>query len=317
MGVRLDPIDVLNAVTVGRGVVTVNSCVEVELVPPAAVTLTLYIPIATPFGTTAPLIILSLITVTEVNDVPLSSLTADTVLIPTPPQNPDPLIDIVVNSRLDPVNGVIELTIGAFAITNSCVEVVLVPPAAVTLTLYVPIATPLGTTAPIITLSLTTVNGEITVPSSSFTAVTVLLPVPPQNPVPVIDIVVCPELDPDNGLNAVTVGRGVVTVNSCVDVVFVPPPVVTLMLYVPIATPLGTIAPLIILSLITVTEVKDVPLSNLTSDILLLPIPPQKPDPLIEIVVNVRLDPDNGEIVVTVGAGVVIVIRLAPVPIPA
>ena len=63
--------------------------------------------------------------------------------------------------------------------------------------------------------------------SSSLTTVTLFEPIPPKKPVPVIVIPVVVRLDPVDGLNAVTVGAGVVTVNFVVLVTFVPPAEVT------------------------------------------------------------------------------------------
>ena len=66
--------------------------------------------------------------------------------------------------------------------------------------------------------------------SSSCTWVTVELVIPPKKPVPVIVIFVAVVLSPVDGLNAVTTGTGVVTVNFVVLVEFVPPAAVTLTL---------------------------------------------------------------------------------------
>ena len=54
-----------------------------------------------------------------------------------------------------------------------------------------------------------------------------LEPRPPKNPVPVIVMFVTVKLDPVDGLKAVTVGNGVVTVNFVELVVFDPLAVVT------------------------------------------------------------------------------------------
>ena len=114
---------------------------------------------------------------------------------------------------------------------NFVVLVEFVPPGVVTLTSYTPIVTPDGITAPVIKISLTTVYPVrgVEAPSLSLTAVTLFEPTPPKKPLPVILTVVEDKLDPIDGLTNVTVGTGIelVTVNSIVLVLLVPPVVVT------------------------------------------------------------------------------------------
>ena len=64
-------------------------------------------------------------------------------------------------------------------------------------------------------------------PSSSFTCVTVELVIPPKKPVPVIVTAVADRFEPVDGLNAITAGVAVVTVNFVVLVLLVPAGVVT------------------------------------------------------------------------------------------
>ena len=85
-----------------------------------------------------------------------------------------------------------------------------------------------------------------------------------------------------------------------------PPVVVTIILYVPVFTPAGTVA-VNVVSLVALTDVNTVvsPSSNftlITSDVV---NPPQNPVPVIVTGVVPRFEPLFGVTVATVGAGVV------------
>ena len=82
----------------------------------------------------------------------------------------------------------------------------------------------------VVSLTAVTEVNAVLAPSSSLTCVTVALVIPPKKPVPVIVTAVTDRLEPVDGLNAVTVGVDVVTVNLVVLVLFVPPAAVTLTL---------------------------------------------------------------------------------------
>ena len=82
----------------------------------------------------------------------------------------------------------------------------------------------------VVSLTAVTEVNAVFAPSSSFTWLTAELAVPPKKPVPVIVTAVTDRLDPVDGLNVVTVGPLVVTVNFVVLVELVPPAAVTITL---------------------------------------------------------------------------------------
>ena len=139
----------------------------------------------------------------------------------------------------------------------------------------------------------------------SLTAVTVPVPIPPKNPVPVMFIVTVERFEPVLVLSVDTVGAGVVTVNLSADeVTLVPPRAATVISYVPIPSPAGITTPPIALSF-DAGLYASVTVPSLTPETILLPTPPKKPDPVTLIVTGARFDPVFVLSVDTIGAGVV------------
>lgn len=116
-------------------------------------------------------------------NVVVPSITADTVLLPTPPKNPLPDTVIVTLEVFAPLFALRAVTVGAGVVTVylSAEVVALMPPGVVTVTSYVPRPSPAGIITPGIVLSLDAgLKGRLPVPS--FTAETTLLPAPPKKP---------------------------------------------------------------------------------------------------------------------------------------
>lgn len=128
----------LTAVTVGGGLYVYSSATEVALVPPGVVTVTSTVPIS-PAGDTQ-VRVDALVTWTSVAD----AMPNETVVAPL--TNPEPLIVTVCPPAAGPLLGLTDVTVGATSYVNSsAAEVVLVPPAEVTVTSCVP--DPAGATA--------------------------------------------------------------------------------------------------------------------------------------------------------------------------
>jgi len=212
--------------------------------------------VAIPDGITNPVIEVALATVYVVIGV-IPKTTADTVLAEEPPKKPVPVTATVVGVKLLPVPAVIVATVGAEVVTvNFTAEVAFVPPGVVTFTLYVPTATPVGITAPMMLVSVITaaaITRAVFAVSDSLTEATVELAVPPKNPVPAMLTVTGDTLLPVLAVTFATVGAGAVVVktNFTALVAFVPVVVVTLTSYVPAGFPDGTTAFTIFVSFAT------------------------------------------------------------------
>ena len=119
-------------------VVTVNlSLDEVALIPPEVVTVISNVPIESPDGMTAPVIVLSFEAVYTVSVV-VPRFMAETTLLLPPPKNPEPAMFSVVETRFEPLFVLILLTTGTgvseVTVYLSADEVALVPPRAVIVT---------------------------------------------------------------------------------------------------------------------------------------------------------------------------------------
>ena len=99
-------------------------------------------------------------------------------------------------------------------------------------------------------------------------AVTLVLAVPPKNPVPAIAIVLYPLSGPIEGVGIVTVGTAVVIVTEPVLVARDPLVFSTIIWYVPTGTPEGRIAGFIERSSKMLKELKLIPLDNFMVAIL-------------------------------------------------
>ena len=207
------PVVGVKDVIVGGGATTVNDPVLVP-VPDAVVTATL--PLVVPTGTTA----VSEFAESTENVVAATPLN----LMDVAPVKPEPAKSTVVPTG--PLAGSKVVMTGAAVTVNGCV-VVTVPPGVVSET--TPVVAPVGTVA--LTDVAETTDREVPVAPLNLTAVV------PVRLVPVIVTTV--PTGPLTGVNDVTVGDAIVTVNAPV-LVPVPLPVVTEIL--PLVAPTGTTA---------------------------------------------------------------------------
>ena len=252
------------------GVTNVNPLTSVA-VPPAVVTLTLLIP-AAPAGVTAVIVVELTRTIFVASTPPTFTLVV--------PVRPVPAIVIAVPPAVEPALGVTVEIVGGVTNVNPPGRVA-VPPAVVTLTLWLP-ALPAGDTAVIVDELTTTIFVAATPPT--FTLVV------PVRPVPVIVIGVPPRVDPALGVTVEIVGGSDAYVKPPARVV-VPPGVFTVTPALP-EGPAGVTA-VILVALNTATPVANTsPTLTLMAlvnfvPVIVIAVPPAVEPPLGE---TVRMD---------------------------
>jgi hypothetical protein len=258
-----------------------RSAVEIALVPPGVVTVTL----TTPAAWAGDLIVILVLEFT-VRLVPavVPKLTA------VAPVNPVPVMVTRVLPALGPLIGEILVTVGRAAYVNlSPATITLVPPGVVTLTSTIPAAW-VGEVMVILVLEFTVRLVPGVVPN--------LTAVAPVNPVPVTVSRVPPAVGPLVGEIAVIVGAAPYVNLSAATIALVPPGVVTLTSTTP-AIWAGEVMVILVLEF-TVRLVPAV-VPNLTA------VAPVNPVPVIVTTVPPAVGPLAGEMAVTVGRAITVI----------
>ena len=283
---EVDPEVGLTEVIVGAGTTYVKALAWVA-VPPLVITTRSCMPV--PAGVLAVIDVLDATTTLVAKALPIFTVAPETKFVP--------VIAIAVAPRVDPEDGVTPVIVGAGTTYVNAAELVAVPPGVVTATLLAP-GVPLGVTAVIELSELTETLVAATPP--------IFTTVAPVKLVPLIVIVVPPNVDPVDGIIDVIIGNGVTKVNAF-NLVPIPLGVVTTTLLAP-GVPAGVTA---------VMEVADTTITLVAGSVPTITlVAPVKFVPLIVIAVPPRVDPEIGLIDEMVGGGATYVNAFAAVPVP-